>query len=131
MDRKKAEKIAWVWFSRYIRMKDADDFGMVRCFTCGKVDHWKKMDAGHFKSQGHHKKLKFFEKNVQVQCTRCNRFLHGNLGEFHRLLVVKYGQGIDDEFSIIEATKGKMSSQDFEFMAEDYRKKVKAMGEKE
>ena len=125
-DRKKLEKKAWEWFSRYIRLKTADSSGMVKCFTCGRVKHWKEMDAGHYKSQGHHKKLKFFEPNVRCQCTRCNRFLHGNLGEYHRLLVAE-NPDIDNVFAVIEATKGKMSASDFEYMISEYKPKVESL----
>ena len=30
-------------FSQYIRLKDADHNGDVKCFTCGKVSHYKKV----------------------------------------------------------------------------------------
>jgi len=30
------------WFSLYIRLREATSEGMVQCFTCGKVAHYKK-----------------------------------------------------------------------------------------
>jgi hypothetical protein len=59
------------------------------CFTCGKPGD----EAGHFK----HGRLDFDEMNLHCQCTRCNRWLHGNLGEYAIRLIKKYGQEkVDD-----------------------------------
>ena len=59
------------------------------CFTCGA----KGNEAGHFR----HGKLDFDEMNLNCQCTRCNRFLHGNLGIYAIRLTKKYGQQkVDD-----------------------------------
>ena len=33
-------------FSQYIRQKNSID-GIATCFTCGKKDHWKKLQNGH------------------------------------------------------------------------------------
>ena len=54
-------------FSQYIRLKDADEFGNATCFTCGKVDHWKKLQNGHFQSRKHYA-TRWDEMNCQVQC---------------------------------------------------------------
>jgi len=37
-------------FSQYIRLKDSVG-GYATCFTCGKKDHWKKLQNGHFQSR--------------------------------------------------------------------------------
>jgi hypothetical protein len=39
------------WFSLYIRLRYATDEGMAQCYTCGKVDHYKKLQCGHFMSR--------------------------------------------------------------------------------
>ena len=38
-------------FSQWVRMRTADHRGFVECYTCGKVAHWKTVDAGHFQSR--------------------------------------------------------------------------------
>ena len=61
-------------FSQYIRLKDADEFGNATCFTCGKVDHWKKLQNGHFQSRKHYA-TRWDEMNCQVQCVSgCNMY---------------------------------------------------------
>ena len=33
---------------RLVRLKASDDNGYCQCVTCGKVDHYKNMQGGHF-----------------------------------------------------------------------------------
>lgn len=73
-------------FSRYIRQKYADDFGMVSCYTCGAKKHWKDMQNGHYISRGH-MATRWDEENCRVQDAACNIFKGGNYVEYsHRLL---------------------------------------------
>lgn len=68
-------------FSKYIRTRYADEFGIVQCVTCNKRDHWKYMQAGHFMSRKNYS-TRWDEDNVQVQCKRCNMFNQGMQYEF-------------------------------------------------
>lgn len=69
-------------FSRYIRMRDADDDGYVKCVTCGKREWWQDVDCGHF-IQRDRLAVRYSTENAHAQCKRCNRyrggeqFLHG------------------------------------------------------
>ena len=89
---KQLEAILWKWFSLFIRLRNADSDGMVECITCGKVYHYKSMDAGHFVSRNN-KSTKYNEKNVNVQCPYDNRFQSGNQYQ-HGIMIDKiYGEG--------------------------------------
>ena len=68
-------------FSEYIRRRTADHKGIVECFTCGKKDHWKKMQCGHFQSRKHYS-TRWNEDNCQVQCVGCNMFKAGEQYKF-------------------------------------------------
>ena len=37
----KAKKKAWTVFSIWVRQTEADENGMVTCYTCYKKAHWK------------------------------------------------------------------------------------------
>ena len=63
-------------FSQYIRMRNANANGYVECVTCGKQDHWKSMDCGHFMSRKF-MSTRWHEDNCQVQCKSCNVFRYG------------------------------------------------------
>ena len=62
-------------FSQYIRLKDSNN-EVSTCFTCGKQDHWKKLQCGHFQSRKHYN-TRWNENNCQVQCAGCNVFKYG------------------------------------------------------
>jgi hypothetical protein len=85
--RKKLHKQMWKLMSLYIRTKDADNNGMVSCYTCGIVKHYKEMDCGHFK----HGRLDGDERNLKVQCSKCNRYLSGHLDVYAERLIRDYG----------------------------------------
>ena len=76
-------KKAWKIFSEYIRRRDGGF-----CFTCGKYNGWQETEAGHFI---HKDCLDFNEINIHAQCSRCNRWLHGNSGEYAIRLIKMYG----------------------------------------
>lgn len=71
-------------FNAWIRNRDKDK----GCISCGgPVQH-----AGHYLSQGHNSLFRFNEVNVNGQCMRCNTFLHGNLIEYRKGLVKRFGE---------------------------------------
>ena len=86
------KKQLWTIFSKYIRIRDD---GV--CFSCGKKDDWKNTDAGHYVPKTAGLALYFDEKNVNCQCTACNRFRHGNLSQYALALRQKYGEKILEE----------------------------------
>src|SRR6185436_385864 len=43
----KLKKKLWTLVSLFVRQSAADHRGMAACYTCGAVDEWKYMDAGH------------------------------------------------------------------------------------
>ena len=76
----------WSYFSEWVRIRDK-----FTCFTCDKVE--KPGQAGH----RYHGKLDFDPINVNCQCMGCNHYKSGNLGEYERRLVKKYGQDVADD----------------------------------
>lgn len=58
-------------FSRYIRIKYADDAGLVKCFTCPKILHWTLIQNGHYASRKH-LGMRFMEADCRPQCPQCN-----------------------------------------------------------
>ena len=85
-------------FSQYIRQKNSID-GIATCFTCGKKDHWKKLQNGHFQSRKHYA-TRWDEQNCQVQCAGCNVFRYGEQYRFAVNLDAKYGEGTVEKLEI-------------------------------
>jgi len=71
-------------FSEYIRRRYAKN-EIATCVTCGKKDHWKKLQAGHFMSRKHYA-TRWDENNVEVQCSACNVFRYGEQYLFAKYL---------------------------------------------
>ena len=86
------EKTLWDNFSKFIRLRDADWRGNVKCISCSITKHWKEMDAGHYIAVGACSGLKYNENNVHAQCTSCNRFKSGNQINYRLSLVRKLGE---------------------------------------
>ena len=65
--------------SLYIRQRDTDWKGQVKCFTCERILEWKECEAGHFHLRQHDftSELAGDERNLQVQCSGCNNFMRG------------------------------------------------------
>tara|TARA_R110000765_G_C18490470_1_gene553935 strand:+ start:72 stop:482 length:411 start_codon:yes stop_codon:yes gene_type:complete len=104
------------WFSKYIRLRDSTDMGVAQCFTCGKIDHYKKLQNGHFQSRRHHV-TRWDETNCQVQCVKCNMFEQGMQWQFGLKLDSKYGLGTAEELQL-------KARQPFKLMRIDYEEKI-------
>jgi len=91
---KKLRGKAWELMSLFTRLKWADDKGFVKCVTCGKVFHYTKMNAGHFVhgTPSHGYQYDYIEENINPQCVRCNKWLHGNLIQYTTFIALKHGE---------------------------------------
>jgi hypothetical protein len=58
---------------RLVRLKASDGNGFCRCVTCGKVDHYKNMQGGHF-IERRKTSVKLVEENINPQCEYCNQW---------------------------------------------------------
>lgn len=84
------DKKLWPWFSMFIRLRDSDEQGFCKCFTCNRILFWKKMDCGHGLGR-QHLSTKYSEKNNHAQCKHCNGF-NGGMREVYKEEVNKrYG----------------------------------------
>lgn len=102
------------WFSLYIRLREANDTGLVQCFTCGNVNSYKVgMQNGHFMSR-QFMATRYNEQNCQVQCVGCNMFKFGEQFKFSLALDSKYGKGTAEDLLHKSRQINKMSSKDFE-----------------
>jgi hypothetical protein len=101
----------WQWVSIYVRTRGADWKGYNTCVTCGKRDHWRRLQAGHF-IPGRRNSIIFDFRHIYPQCQRCNVFLHGNLINYYPYMVKRVGE------SVIEELK-QLNNQDKQFRREE------------
>lgn len=117
------KKQLWTYFSRYIRQRD----GGV-CISCGKVDSWKNTDAGHYIPKTAGLSIYFDERNVNCQCTGCNRFKHGNLSNYAIAIMEKYGDSILVELDNERRKIRKIDNQEYVELIEKYKRKIQEAG---
>lgn len=105
-------------FSEYIRRRYAKN-EIATCVTCGKKDHWKKLQAGHFMSRKHYS-TRWDEDNVEVQCSACNVFRYGE-----QYLFAKYlGNEKADMLLAKSRETVKFSDPELQEMIDIYKNKV-------
>ena len=93
-------------FNHWIRVRDCSnstggDWG--KCFSCDKDILFVDMEAGHYIPGWLISPLRFDEKNVNGQCTYCNKYLSGNYGAYAFAIIKKYGQ---TELFRLESSRG-------------------------
>ena len=101
------------WFSLYIRLRDSNEFGMVQCFTSGRVYHYKQIQAGHFMSR-RHLSTRWNEQNVQPQSAADNLFGQGEQWKFGLALDSKYGIGTSRELQELSRQTVKKTRYEYE-----------------
>jgi len=106
-------------FSIYIRRRYAKN-DVAKCFTCGKQDHWKKLQNGHFQSRKHYS-TRWDETNCQVQCAGCNVFKYGEQFVFGQNLDIKYGLGTSNDLYIKAKKTVKISTVELQEMIKHYK----------
>lgn len=120
---KELEKAARVIFQKWIRERDKD----LPCISCGRTST-KQWDAGHMYKAELFTGLIFDERNANKQCSECNGVnMHGNVLEYHKGLIKRYGQKYVDELDAIadENRMKKFSRQELIDIANKYKYKLK------
>lgn len=113
-------------FNAYIRKRDSAN-GMFTCISCGETKPIKQMNAGHYFSAGHHSALRWVEENVNGQCIKCNNFLSGNLLEYYKGMVKKWGHDVVFALDIAKHNKSKMMAFEVKLLIQTYKDKLKAL----
>lgn len=111
---------AWRLFSEYIRRKYSDENGNCECVTCGKIDHWSELQAGHSVS-GRTNSVLFVEDIVHPQCVRCNIFMGGNYERYTLFMIDMYGRAKYEELLDLKNVSVKISVTDLEEICVKYK----------
>ncbi len=94
------KKKLWRIFSEYIRIKDSNSKGSIKCITCESVYHWKdpkgRMQCGHFFPKKGFPSLYYNETNTAPQCSYCNGVLEGAQYAYSLYIKERYGQEVLD-----------------------------------
>lgn len=112
---------------KLVRLKAADDNGYVSCVTCGKVDHYKCMDGGHYIAKGASSYWSLEEVNVHPQCKGCNGYgmKFGDAGALYALYMVDmYGRDFVDEMHAKKRHVRKYSKVDYADMLKELKAEI-------
>lgn len=116
----------WKIFSVYIRLRDTNEEGIGRCFTCPRYIHWKKGDAGHGIPR-QYKATKFDEKNNHLQCKLCNGFEGGVREKYKEEVNKRYGPQAWDLLELKSRSVYRWSQFEIDVLEKHYKKEVEKL----
>lgn len=111
------------FFSVWIRLRWADDAGVIQCVTCGAQGHYKLFQCGHFVSRVY-LATRWHEKNAAPQCPACNILRRGNMAEYSLWISKKYGPGIMQELIDLKNKTVKFHRSQLEGMIDDFKQRI-------
>lgn len=109
-------------FCAYIRMRDADSEGMVKCISSQRPLHWSHADAGHFIPRSVAPALIFHPDNVHAQ-SKIDNWHEGNRLEYRKNLVSKIGLKKVEEMEILQHQKSGLGIFEYRLLLLQYIEK--------
>jgi len=111
-------------FSTYIRLRDADEDGFIKCCNCGKRVFWKNATNGHFVKR-RHRTLRWDDRNCHAECGPCNQ---EDTNLFYAdFMVQRYGREIWPILNSRKNSREKITPHQRKIMADDYKHKIKQL----
>lgn len=124
--RPKLEKEVEESMNRYVRLRDFS----AGCISCGRQFEPDALggscDAGHFRSKGSAKHLRFDPRNLHGQCKHCNDYLGGNPTGYRIGLIAKIGLEAVEALECDQAPR-KHTKDELRAMRAEYRAKAKQL----
>lgn len=112
-------------FSKHIRLKYANNKGLVQCYTCPTIEHYNLITNGHYISRSH-MYLRWDERNCRPQCELCNNYKRGNIGIYTKNLELEQ-PGITEILMEEGHMIYKWSRNELKSMISDYAQKNKQL----
>ena len=134
-ERSKAIKACDKAFSRFVRLSCADNYGMVRCWTCLKLKFWKEVDCGHFQTRSKYSVRWLYEPekgliNASAQCKHCNMTNGGHQYKFAKMIDMVYGANKADTVVQMSNVIHKYTIQEIRDLTSSFEARAKSMLEK-
>lgn len=125
-DRQKLVLKVDIAFSEFIKLRDADNQGMITCITCGDRQHYSHAQCGHYMKRGN-ASTRYDLKNSAGQCSTCNCALDGMQEEHGKAIDRLYGEGTADRLEKQSRQVVHFSEPELQGMLEELRKEIKAL----
>jgi hypothetical protein len=120
------DKKLWKVFSEYIRLRDSNEEGFGKCFTCNRVIHYRKGDCGHGIGR-QHLGTKYDERNNHLQCKPCNGFDGGRREAYKEEMNKRYGPNTWELMDLKSRQVSKMGQFEIDALTEYYKNKIKEL----
>lgn len=115
--------------SLYVRHRDADENGIIKCYTCDTEITIANADASHYIPRRHLITRFDARNNIRSCCKGCNQFLSGNLEVFKQRLEEEQ-KGLSEYLEEISREMYKPSNDELFHTLIDFRKKFKVVEKK-
>jgi hypothetical protein len=117
------EQMAKQVFQKWVRLRDEKE-GCISCYR----KHSEQFDGGHYMKAEIYSGVIFNEMNVNKQCCYCNGpHMHGNLVEYRKGLVNKYGEEKVQELEVLanQTRNYKYTREELKEITIKYKTKIK------
>lgn len=117
----------WPVFSTFVRLRDSDQDGILKCFTCSRRMHWRNAQCGHGVPR-QHKATKYNEINNNGQCPKCNAWEGGMREVYKEEMDKRHGAGTWDKMIVASrSTYKELGEAEVDVMVEYYEKEVERL----
>jgi 5-methylcytosine-specific restriction endonuclease McrA len=113
-------------FSEYVRLRDADENGIVTCITCGDKHHWTEVDCGHLVPRGN-MATRWKLENANGQCRLCNSTHDGKYDDHAAAVDRIHGDGTAQGLEQLGHWERHFAEHELQGMIEELRKEIKAL----
>lgn len=110
--------------SEYVRKRDTQKDGFIRCFICSKKISYSEAQNCHYISR-QHIATRFNLINCNAGCISCNCFDPDHEKRYRAVLVKKYGEDTVEEFKQLKNTILKLSLSDIKSLEQEFKDKIK------
>lgn len=113
-------------FSEYVRIRDADSDGMVKCITCEDKLHWTDADCGHLVPRGN-MATRWKLENCNSQCRLCNS-THDGRYDLHAAAIDRiHGEGTALGLEQLGHSERHFAEYELQGMIDELKKEIKAL----
>jgi hypothetical protein len=121
------KKEYWRLISLFVRQSEADENGIVKCVSCGKLMHWKHAQAGHYYKSELYPGVRYDLRNIHCQCVACNIFREGNRTEYAKWMKEHYTKQELEELDRKKNNKLKYTKFEWSYLIEEMQDKLRAL----
>jgi hypothetical protein len=106
---------------KILLLRDSTDGVTIKCIACGKIETLDRSNVSHYISR-RYMATRFDLHNVHLSCVACNKWKSGNLIQYRKALVEKYGEKEVNRLESIYKQPAGYSAFDLGLMYEEYKK---------